>query len=428
MTYDIVLTTYQTLAAELPSEKKEKRETAKDKDKPEPEPKRVKREEKPPQVAALLEVPWFRVVLDEAHTIKDKNTRTAKAAYRLKADRRWCVTGTPIQNKLEDVFSLFMFLQAEPYGQYQWWTEVIMKPIRARDEKGMKLLQTILEGVLLRRTKNQKNEDNAPIVSLPPKVIELRRDILRSDENAYYQTLWAKAQNRFRELSAEDRVMQNYAHILELLLRLRQACNHQLLVTKNTARKVNPASKLTEFLTQDPNGPLASKILHKYNGESGELERRLKELLTDGYEDLDCVLCLEPLDSPMLAPCSHLFCKQCMDRHLEEASGSNPCPICQKGPSLTLNTLIVLPKLEHENLVDNGHWTTSTKIDALMQELAMMQEASEIAKCIIFSQWTTMLDLLETPLALAGSFPFHFAFFFFLSRLFYSSLVLVRSE
>ena len=60
-----------------------------------------------------MEISWYRVVLDEAHTIKDKATRAAKAVSALNSTRRWAVTGTPIQNKLSEVYSLFNFLKVK---------------------------------------------------------------------------------------------------------------------------------------------------------------------------------------------------------------------------------------------------------------------------------------------------------------------------
>jgi SNF2 family DNA or RNA helicase len=67
------------------------------------------------KVSILHSVDWFRVVLDEAHNIKNKDTKQAQATYALKSENRWCLTGTPIQNKLEDLFSLLHFLKFAPF-------------------------------------------------------------------------------------------------------------------------------------------------------------------------------------------------------------------------------------------------------------------------------------------------------------------------
>jgi DNA repair protein RAD5 len=72
---------------------------------------------------------WFRIVLDEAHYIKGRTIQIAKAVYNLTALNRWCLTGTPIQNKLDDLFSLIHFLQMEPWSDYMWWCQFINKPL-----------------------------------------------------------------------------------------------------------------------------------------------------------------------------------------------------------------------------------------------------------------------------------------------------------
>lgn len=72
---------------------------------------------------------WFwRVLLDEAHVIKSRSSVSAKACYGLEADRRWVMTGTPIQNKLEDLFSLIRFLRVEPWCVFPYWRDNIQLP------------------------------------------------------------------------------------------------------------------------------------------------------------------------------------------------------------------------------------------------------------------------------------------------------------
>lgn len=61
---------------------------------------------------------WDRIILDEAHTIKGKSTNCARAAYNLNTDIRWCLTGTPLQNNLDDLFSLFHFLRIDTFSDY----------------------------------------------------------------------------------------------------------------------------------------------------------------------------------------------------------------------------------------------------------------------------------------------------------------------
>jgi len=133
--YDIVITTYGVISSEFASQKKE-----------------------------LFNYEWFRVVLDEAHYIKGRTIQIAKAVYHLNAKNRWCMTGTPIQNKLDDLFSLLHFLRIEPWSDYLWWNSYINKPYEKKDPLVFQIIQTIIAPILLRRTKKGKTKDGKSIV------------------------------------------------------------------------------------------------------------------------------------------------------------------------------------------------------------------------------------------------------------------------
>lgn len=76
--------------------------------------------ENPNEHILLHSIHWFRVVLDEAHTIKSSKCQIAQDIFSLVADCRWCLTGTPIQNNLEDIYSLLHFLRVEPWANWAW--------------------------------------------------------------------------------------------------------------------------------------------------------------------------------------------------------------------------------------------------------------------------------------------------------------------
>ncbi|CAH9062324.1 unnamed protein product [Cuscuta europaea] len=113
--YDIVLTTYNTLASE---------DALRD--------------------SPLKMIEWWRVVLDEAHMIKNVNAQQSRAVNNLKAKRRWVVTGTPIQNSSFDLYSFMAFLRVEPLSVKNYWNSLIQRPLSHGDQKGILRLQVKL--------------------------------------------------------------------------------------------------------------------------------------------------------------------------------------------------------------------------------------------------------------------------------------------
>jgi len=115
--YDIVLTTYGTIAQEW---KRHERYIA---DHPGQDP------DNSPELARACPIlhsksKWYRVILDEAQCIKNKDTQSAKAAHQIVATYRWCLTGTPMMNSVSDLYPLFQFLRIKPYMDHKKFNEV----------------------------------------------------------------------------------------------------------------------------------------------------------------------------------------------------------------------------------------------------------------------------------------------------------------
>ena len=185
----------------------------------------------PLSTAILTALRRHRIILDEAHNIKDRSSNQAKAAFALKGDRRWCLsgtassstsitmmltrmTGTPLQNRVGELYSLIRFIGVDPFAFYfckqcdckslHWlsvqgpckeckhsgmqhvcyWNNEILKPIQyggtstGEGGKAFKKLTTLLERLMLRRTKVERADD----MGLPPRVVNVRRDYFNEEE------------------------------------------------------------------------------------------------------------------------------------------------------------------------------------------------------------------------------------------------------
>ena len=119
LTYDVVLTTYGTVAAEL---------KRLDKFYKDHEDRNIDFNDKTLSLKCPLLHPkkatFYRIILDEAQCIKNKDTRTAKACHQLKATYRWCLTGTPMMNGVLELYSLLRFLNVKPFGVWEEFRQV----------------------------------------------------------------------------------------------------------------------------------------------------------------------------------------------------------------------------------------------------------------------------------------------------------------
>lgn len=363
---DVVLTTYGVLASEFSAENAD-------------------------VTGGLFSVRWFRVVLDEAHTIKSSKSQISMAAAALVADRRWCLTGTPIQNNLEDLYSLLRFLKVEPWGSWAWWNKLVQKPFEEGDERGLKLVQSILKPIMLRRTKSSTDKEGRPILVLPPADIQVIYCELTEAERDFYDALFKRSKVKFDRFVEQGRVLHNYASILELLLRLRQCCDHPFLVmSRGDTQEFSDLNKLARrFLKvgQDIVDGQASHIPSRAYVEEVVEELRKGEVG-------ECPICLEAFEDAVLTPCAHRLCRECLLASWR-SSTSGFCPVCRK--MITKQELLTAPTQSRFRIDIERNWVESSKVSALLHELEILRLAG--SKSIVFSQWTAFLDLLQIPLS-----------------------------
>jgi DNA repair protein RAD16 len=288
-------------------------------------------------------VSWFRIILDEAHLIKDRSTSTCKSVFNLVSIYKWCLTGTPLQNRVSELYSLIRFLRIDPHAYYFcrskdcsckslhyrfskskcddcghsvishfcYFNRNILNPIQrtgfvAEGRRAMlKLKQQILDEILLRRTKTTKADD----IQLPMRIVKLRQEKLDEKEEDFYQALYTQSRAQFDTYLQSNTVLNNYAHIFDILIRLRQAVNHPYLVIYSETRPM---------------------VGDGFNNNSNNNN----SLAVDWSKEY-CNLCQEPLENnqPTPAQCGHIFCHSCIMDYIDTMNVENGTSITGTTPT-----------------------------------------------------------------------------------------------
>lgn len=404
--YDMVLTTYGSVASEV---------TARSRGKPGPWP--------------LEEIGWFRIVLDEAHMIREQATLQFKAICRLQANRRWAVTGTPVQNKLDDLAALLAFLRLRPFDEKGKFTQYITTPFKMCDPEIVPKLRVLVDSVTLRRLKDK--------IDLAPKTDHLIKLDFSPNERKLYQLFEQNAQDKVQVLAAgRERMVggKTYIHILQSILRLRLICAHgrELLndtdletvqgMTADSAIDIDSDDEDTKPAVAEARAYEAFGLMGETNNDLCiSCKRRIgandgADIASEREEDV----------IGHMTACFHLLCPNCIKDWKQETGDrdSGGCLFCGSYIRFQCNELRK-SKLEveregrHPDKRENkdhskdgyaGYSGPHTKTTALIQDL-LKSEADTRAhpneppfKSVVFSAWTSHLDLIEIALNNAGIF------------------------
>ncbi|KAG0307937.1 hypothetical protein BGZ98_009395 [Dissophora globulifera] len=373
-------------------------------------------------IGTLFKAHFHRVILDEAHIIKNKTTRSSLACAQISATYRWCLTGTPIQNNVDELFSLIRFLGIKPYCDWDEFRDKISSPMKKTLQYGpaMQRVQALLKAVCLRRTKTSQ-VDGKPILQLPQRNVEKVETPFSVDERSFYIALEQRTRDRFNAYVKAGTVMKNYSNILVLLLRMRQACCHPHLI--------NDFEKITDETTPEDK---KSHVTHLLDNLMEDIRRRLIER---GLDAIECPICMDVgEESVILSGCGHIYCRACITAHLSRHEEEDrKCPECRRNSPI--DDLISVadfnarynpdpvpeaaalddPKgkgkgkavdTEGEDNLDKAlkvvvpeeldEWISSSKIDKMVDIVKNVIAKGE--KIIVFSQFTSLLTLIAKPL------------------------------
>ncbi|GJC92624.1 DNA repair protein rad5 [Colletotrichum higginsianum] len=290
----------------------------------------------------LQELKWFRIVLDEAHWIRNASSKQFKAVTKLSARNRWCLTGTPIQNKLEDIASLAAFLQLQPFPTMASFRQGVLDPLSHGGNDFAKPLRSWLRAVCIRRTEK--------LLQLPDCREEVVTVFLSETERQLYVQVLHRTKRDIDDIVSKGKSIKKYNVLFTAILKMRMLCN--------TGTFLRPSAS---------EGFLAGT--HK--------------------KETGCERCTATKDEDSaLLLMSSQFCPDC-DRALGVSSPMSDFMSGQSGNSPHVG---LSPAPEDRLTLTSGH---SEKLTAVIQKIVMSDSDS---KHIVFSYWTSTLDLLSNLL------------------------------
>ncbi|KAG6356883.1 hypothetical protein INS49_014758 [Diaporthe citri] len=348
--YDVVLTTYDTVSNE-----------------------RSKKRTDTVAGLGLGSTEWLRVILDEAHVIRNRSTKRFRAIHALQARFRWCLTGTPIFNRVEDLGSLMGFLGVHPFDSSSTFNSRISNPVVKGTLNGLETLRKLVYATALRRTKDSVHDE----LSLPERRVVQELVHLTGEERKNYSVLKSSYASILHEDDGVVVPRRFTASIMQTIARLRQFCDHGL--------------------------DLLPRKVHQLFDDRTTTERVSRNLF-DALEA--CAVCRTPVneDSPNQESldCGHYMCSRCQKQSSdEEILVDIVCKLCDQDTAKS-GSSSPYPSVQFTAATSN--YMPSSKVQALLQNLISERQSCpyQPIKSVVFSCWTKMLDLIQKALIIQG--------------------------
>ena len=362
--HDVVITTYQTLAMDwMPRGKAGKAQEGL-------------------RTSGLYSLEWRRIILDEGHIVRNPSSKGANAATAAHAKSRWVLSGTPIINSLRDLYSLLRFVGITGgLEQLEVFNGVLVRPLKTGSVDATALLQAIMAAFTLRRKKEM------PFIDLRlPAIEEYKHAVTFTDkEKARYEAFEKQAKGQLAKYNNQNaggnQKSRAFQTLLEILLRMRQCCNHWQLCGERVM-------EVMEQLEQQGTVTL-----------NDETKKGLQDILQVSIESQEeCAVCLEVLHTPTITTCGHFFGFECISKVIET---QHKCPMCRA--PLADESCLVQPANDCGDEAPDDEMdlnASSSKLESMMTILSATKARKD--KTVIFSQWTRFLDLVQARLEKEG--------------------------
>ncbi|KAI4243905.1 MAG: hypothetical protein L6R40_003287 [Gallowayella cf. fulva] len=370
----------------------------------------------------LFQTNFFRIVLDEAHSIREQATRQSQAICALSAQRRWAVTGTPVQNRLDDLGALIKFLRIKPFSEKGGFSQYILSPFKMADPEILPKLRLLVDSITLRRLKDR--------IDLPNRKDQIVRLTFAPEEEKLYEWFARDSDRRMRIIASEQKKSlggRSYVHILRAIMRLRLICAHGRELLSEDDLKLTEGFSVSNAIDLDSDDSDGNKLFTNAR-QAYEMLMLFRE--TDADTCCQCAKKIEPdlevagADQDQvighMLPCYQIVCEECFPsfkQNLDIASTHFTCPYCEQYMrtsffQLTKHGIEGAEEARERAKEDPKHAKIMgryggphTKTKALLAALEQSRLESEDLpagqhpiKSVVFSGWTSHLDLIQIAL------------------------------